>query len=81
MALRFIIVLGISLTFILTVIHPGLAQEPPHQSTPPASTPEILPGEIIVKFQADVGRLGAQNSLRAEGLRPLEVRPKPAAVR
>lgn len=59
----------------------GLAQGPVVQGTPPVNTPEILPGEIIVKFQADVGRLGAQNSLRAEGLRPLEVSPETGLMR
>lgn len=59
----------------------GLAQGPVVQGTPPISTPEILPGEIIVKFQSDVGRVGAQNSLRAEGLRPLEVLPETGLMR
>lgn len=59
----------------------GAAQGPVVQAPPPAVTPEIVPGEIIVKFQSDVGRLGAQNSLRAEGLRPLEVSPETGFLR
>ncbi len=60
----------------------GSAQGPVAQGTPsPVSMPEIVPGEIIVKFQPGVGRLGAQNSLRAEGLRPLEVSPETGVLR
>ncbi|MCK6630069.1 MAG: S8 family peptidase [Anaerolineae bacterium] len=59
----------------------GSAQGPVVQGPPPVVTPEIVPGEIIVKFQADVGRLGAQNSLRAEGLRPLEISPETGLMR
>lgn len=62
-------------------IAPGLAQGPVVQGPPPVETPVIVPGEIIVKFQADVGQLGAQNSLRAEGLRPLEVSPETGLMR
>lgn len=59
----------------------GSAQGPVVQSPPPAVTPEVVPGEIIVKFQPNVGRLGAQNSLRAEGLRPLEISPETGLIR
>jgi len=59
----------------------GAAQGPVVQGPPPVVTPEIVPGEIIVKFQPNVGRLGAQNSLQAEGLRPLEISPETGLIR
>jgi thermitase len=77
----------ITLVSVLTVLVmawgavSGAAQGPVVQGPPPAITPEIVPGEIIVKFQSDVGRLGAQNSLRAEGLRPLEISPETGFMR
>lgn len=76
-----ILIISLSLVVALLAITPGLAQTPPTQPPPPAATPVIIPGEIVVKFQANVDRLGAQNSLRAEGLRPLEVSSENEAVR
>ncbi len=46
--------------------------EPRYQPPPPFTTPDFVDGEIIVKFQSHVGMLGAQNSLLAEGIQPLE---------
>jgi thermitase len=68
------VTLSLSVILIITFlsIAPGLAQGPVVQA-PPAAMPAFVPGEIIVKFQPNVGQLGAQSSLRAEGLRPLEV--------
>jgi len=51
---------------------PGLAQEPPPSQTPPVTSPAIIPGEVIVKFQPHVGLAAAQGSLQAEGLQSLE---------
>lgn len=62
-------------TIIFLNVASGLAQGPVVQGPPPTATPAFAPGEIIVKFQPNVGRLGAQSSLRAEGLRLLEVAP------
>ncbi|MBI1876966.1 MAG: peptidase S8 [Chloroflexi bacterium] len=61
------------MTLIFLMITPGLAQSPPPQPPLPAAIPPFVPGEIVVKFQPNVGKLGAQNSLRAQGLRPLQV--------
>lgn len=59
----------------------GLAQGPVVQGPPPPATPAFAPGEIVVKFQPNVGRLGAQSSLRAEGLRLLETAPGDGLLR
>ena len=66
------ILFAISLITTLSLTSgPGLAQEPPPSQSPPA----IIPGEIIVKFQPQVGLLAAQGSLQAQGLQPLETSP------
>lgn len=72
---------GLGLLMTVMAITPGLAQSPPTQPPSPITQPKIIPGEIVVKFQPNVGRLGAQNSLRAEGLQPLEVSPNTGMVR
>jgi thermitase len=72
-----ILIIGFGLLLTVLAITPGLAQNPSSQPPPP----DIIPGEIVVKFQPNVGRLGVQNSLRAEGLSPLEVSPDTGAVR
>jgi thermitase len=78
---KIILMISIVLVIILLIVTPGLAQNPPSQPPPPASQPDIIPGEIVVKFQPNVGRLGAQNSLRAEGLLPLEVSANTGVLR
>jgi thermitase len=72
-----LLTISLSLLVAFLPITPGRAQSPLTQAAPP----DILPGEIVVKFQANVDRLGAQSSLRAEGLRPLEVAPGSEAIR
>ncbi|HXV97403.1 MAG TPA: S8 family serine peptidase, partial [Anaerolineae bacterium] len=72
-----ILTLGIALIVAFLAATPGLAQSPPSEPPPPA----FVPGEIIVKFQPNVGRLGAQNSLRAEGLRLLALSPNEELLR
>lgn len=76
-----ILIISLAVLVALLGIRPGLAQSPANQPPPPATQPEIIPGEIVVKFQPNVGSLGAQNSLRAEGLQPLEVSPDNGIVR
>lgn len=58
-----------------------LATSPAVAQSPPVQEPDFLPGEILVKFKPHVGRLGAQRSLEAEGLRPLEVSPRTGLMR
>lgn len=43
--------------------------------------PEYVPGEILVKFKAEVGALSMRNALRAEGLQTLEVSPQSGVMR
>jgi thermitase len=62
-------------------VQPGFAQGPPSQPPPPVTSPAFVPGEILVKFQPHVGLFGAQSSLQAEGLRPLESIPRSEVVR
>ncbi len=64
-----ITILMFLLLFNLAVL-PALAQGPE-----PQATPGYIPGEIIVKFQPNVGLAGERNSLRAKGLQPLQVAP------
>lgn len=49
---------------------PSRAQGPLPQAQ--VAGPGFVPGEVIVKFQPHVGLLGAQSSLRAEGVQPVE---------
>lgn len=69
------------LIIFLLAVSSGLAQGPLPQSAPPVSPPDFVPGEILVKFQPYVGLIGAQGSLRSEGLRPLEISPRSGLVR
>jgi subtilisin family serine protease len=54
---------------VLLMVGPAVAQEPIDKAEEPA----YLPGEILVKFRPHVRAYGAQASLFAEGLRPLEM--------
>ncbi len=67
MKINKLMVSGIISVITFLAVAPALAQEPP-----PAGA-AIIPGEVIVKFQPHVGALGAQASLQAEGLQPLEI--------
>ncbi len=71
--------LSLFLIIILVIATPGLAQGPLPQTHP--TSPAFAPGEIIVKFQPHVGLLGAQSSLRVEGLRPLETARRTGSMR
>ena len=71
--------LSLFLIIILTIATPGLAQGPLPQTHP--TSPAFAPGEIIVKFQPHVGLLGAQSSLRVEGLRPLKTSLRSGIIR
>lgn len=74
-----LIIAGLLILSFLTAA-PGLAGGPPDQ--PPTPTPPaFVPGEILVKFQPHVTLSGAQQSLRAEGLRPLEASPGDGLIR
>jgi thermitase len=70
---RLIFIICVLLIVVSLAVVPGLAQEPPPQPLLPAVSTAYAPGEIVVKFRPHVGMLGAQGSLRAEGLSPLEV--------
>ncbi|MBN1219536.1 MAG: S8 family serine peptidase [Anaerolineae bacterium] len=70
---RTVFISFILLTLLVLTVVPGWAQGPDPQKAGPPATPEYVPGEILVKFQPHVGTLGAQRSLEAEGLRPVEV--------
>ena len=73
------IILTCSLLIIwLLLAGPGLAQGgvPP---SPPA--PAFVSGEIIVKFKAQLGSIGAQNLLRSTGLKVLAISPRSELVR
>lgn len=65
-----LIVFSLLLGGIFLIAGPGLAQGPPPQAQ--RAGPGFVPGEVIVKFQPHVGLLGAQSSLRAEGVQALE---------
>jgi thermitase len=72
--------IGLFLLAVCFNVPVGLAQGPVlPASTSPA--PEIIPGEVVVKFQDNVSVAGARNSLRAEGLRLLEVSAHDQALR
>ena len=66
------------LAIALLAVAPGLAQEPP---PPPASTSDIVPGEILVKFQPHVSLLGARGSLQSEGLRAVDAQSRSGVLR
>ena len=73
---KFIFVtLVVSIIFLAAA--PALAQGP----LPPAASPAVIPGEVIVKFQRHVGTLGAQASLKAEGWQPLEASAQGGMIR
>lgn len=80
--IRITLTLCVFVLFSLSDEPRSAAQEPSlDPAAPPPPPANIIPGEIIVKFQPSVGLLGAQNSLRAEGIRPLEVAPSADLVR
>lgn len=78
LALKLVFRFSLLLAIALLAAVPGLAQEPP---LPPASTPDIVPGEILVKFQPHVSLLGARGSLQSEGLRPVEAQSRSGVLR
>ncbi len=73
------ITLASSLLIIwLLLAGPGLAQGGASPS-PPA--PAFVSGEIIVKFKAQIGALGAQKIVRTAGLKLLAISPRSELVR
>lgn len=66
---------------LLLVATPGRAGGPPPQPPPPFQEPAFMPGEILVKFRPHVSLLGAQSSLYAEGVQPMEALPHSGIIR
>ena len=70
-----LIVSGIISVIAFVAVAPALAQGP----HPPGAA--IIPGEVIVRFQPHVSALGAEASLHAKGLQPLEMSAKGSMLR
>ncbi|MEM7342837.1 MAG: S8 family peptidase [Chloroflexota bacterium] len=71
MSIKQTIIIPILLSLLFAL--PTQAQGPDHQTQSTIDNTDFVSGEILVKFRPNVGTLGAQSSLRASGLAPLEI--------
>jgi thermitase len=72
---RLIFMTGLLFGVMSLLVVPGLAQKPP------ASSPDYVPGEVLVKFQPHVNQEAAQRSLQSADVRVAEVSPYSGVIR